>query len=148
MSATLGAEGVPPSATPPPPDGPVQPAGWMKPRGYSNGYVVGGTLFVAGQIAWTPAQELVGRGDFGVQFDQALGNVRAVLDAAACPPERVGRVTVYVTDKHAYLAALPAVGAAWRRHFGRHYPAMALVQVADLLEDGAMVEIEATAVLP
>ena len=120
----------------------------MKPRGYSNGYIVGGTLFVAGQIAWTPAQELVGRGDFGVQFDQALGNVRAVLDSAACPPERVGRVTVYVTDKAAYLAALPAVGAAWRRHFGRHYPAMALVQVADLLEDGAMVEIEATAVLP
>jgi enamine deaminase RidA (YjgF/YER057c/UK114 family) len=82
------------------------------------------------------------------QFDQALANVRAVLDAANCPPERVGRVTVYVTDKRAYLAAARTIGASWRTHLGRHFPAMALVQVADLLEDGAMVEIEATAVLP
>jgi enamine deaminase RidA (YjgF/YER057c/UK114 family) len=73
--------------------------------------------------------------------------VRAVLDAAGVAPERVGRVTVYVTDKDAYVAALPAVGAAWREHMGRHYPAMSLVQVAALLEDGAMVEIEATAVV-
>ena len=128
--------------------GPVQPEGWASPRGYSNGYVVDGTLFVAGQIAWDASQRLVGRGDFAAQFSQALANVRAVLDAAGCPPERVGRVTIYVTDKHAYLASLPAVGQAWRSSFGRHYPAMALVQVADLLEDGAMVEIEATAVLP
>jgi enamine deaminase RidA (YjgF/YER057c/UK114 family) len=110
--------------------------------------VVDGVLFVAGQIAWNGAQQLVGRGDFAVQFDQALANVRAVLDAAACPPERVGRVTVYVTDKQAYLAAIKAVGASWKAHLGRHWPAMALVQVADLLEEGAMVEIEATAVLP
>ncbi|MEN9787787.1 MAG: hypothetical protein RLZZ299_3051 [Pseudomonadota bacterium] len=128
--------------------GPVQPEGWAAPRGYSNGYVVDGVLFVAGQIAWDADQRLVGPGDFAAQFAQALANVRQVLDAARCPPERVGRVTIYVTDKRAYLAALPAVGAAWRGQFGRHYPAMALVQVADLLEDGAMVEIEATAVLP
>ncbi len=129
-------------------NGPVQPEGWTAPRGYSNGYVVDGVLFVAGQIAWDAQQRLVGRGDFAAQFDQALANVRAVLDAARCPPERVGRVTVYVTDKDAYLAALKQVGAAWRAHLGRHWPAMALVQVADLLEEGAMVEIEATAVLP
>ncbi len=129
-------------------DGPVQPEGWVAPRGYANGYVVDGVLFVAGQIAWSPEQQLVGRGDMAVQFGQALANVRAVLDAAGCAPERVGRVTVYVTDKHAYLAATRAIGAAWRASFGRHYPAMALVQVADLLEEGAMVEIEATAVLP
>jgi enamine deaminase RidA (YjgF/YER057c/UK114 family) len=128
--------------------GPVQPAGWPAPRGYSNGYVVDGTLFVAGQIAWDANACLVGRGDMGAQFAQALANVRAVLDAAGCPPERVGRVTVYVTDKRAYLAAAKEIGAAWRAHLGRHYPAMALVQVADLLEDGAMVEIEATALLP
>lgn len=128
-------------------DGPVQPPGWARPRGYSNGYRVGNVLFVAGQIAWDAEQALVGAGDFGRQFDQALANVRAVLDAAAVPIDRVGRVTVYVTDKRAYLAALPAVGVAWRAHFGRHYPAMALVQVADLLEEGAMVEIEATAVI-
>lgn len=127
-------------------DGPIQPTGWARPRGYSNGYRLGNVLFVAGQIAWDAEQRLVGAGDFGVQFTQALANVRAVLDAGGVAPERVGRVTVYVTDKRAYLAALPAVGAAWRASFGRHYPAMALVQVADLLEEGAMVEIEATAV--
>ena len=129
-------------------DGPVQPAGWTSPRGYSNGYVVDGVLFVAGQIAWDAECRLVGAGDMGAQFAQALANVRAVLDAAGCPPERVGRVTVYVTDKRAYLAATRSIGAAWRLHLGRHFPAMALVQVADLLEDGAMVEIEATAVVP
>lgn len=127
-------------------DGPIQPAGWARPHGYSNGYRLGNVLFVAGQIAWDAEQRLVGVGDFGAQFAQALANVRAVLDAGGVAPERVGRVTVYVTDKRAYLAALPAVGAAWRASFGRHYPAMALVQVADLLEEGAMVEIEATAV--
>ncbi len=128
--------------------GPIQPSGWAAPRGYSNGYRVGDLLFVAGQIAWDAQQTLVGRGDFPAQFDQALANVRAVVDAAGVPVENVGRVTVYVTDKHAYLASLPAVGRAWRAHFGRHYPAMALVQVAGLLEDDAMVEIEATAVVP
>jgi enamine deaminase RidA (YjgF/YER057c/UK114 family) len=105
-------------------------------------------LFVAGQVAWDAQGGLVGPGDFVAQFDRALANVRAVLDAAAVPPERVGRVTVYVTDKQAYLGATREVGAAWRRHLGRHYPAMSLVQVAALLEEGAMVEIEATAVLP
>ena len=129
-------------------NGPVQPPGWARPHGYSNGYRLGNVLFVAGQIAWDAEQRLVGPGDLGVQFDRALANVRAVLDAAGVLPDRVGRVTVYVTDKRAYLAALPAIGAAWRTHFGRHYPAMSLVQVADLLEEGAMVEIEATAVCP
>jgi enamine deaminase RidA (YjgF/YER057c/UK114 family) len=128
-------------------DGPIQPEGWAPPIGYSNGYRVGDTLFVAGQVAWDAQQQLVGAGDMGAQFAQALANVRAVLDAARCPPERVGRVTVYVTDKRAYLDARREIGRAWRQHFGRHFPAMALVQVADLLEDGAMVEIEATAVL-
>jgi enamine deaminase RidA (YjgF/YER057c/UK114 family) len=126
-------------------DGPIEVPGWSKPRGYSNGYRVGNTVFVAGQVSWSATQELVGRGDFPAQFQQALRNVRSVLDAERVPVERVGRVTVYVTDKHAYLASLAAVGAAWRESFGRHYPAMSLVQVADLLEEGAMVEIEATA---
>jgi enamine deaminase RidA (YjgF/YER057c/UK114 family) len=73
--------------------------------------------------------------------------VRAVLDAAGVGVDRVGRVTVYVTDKQAYLGASKAVGTAWRESMGAHYPAMSLVQVADLLEAGAMVEIEATAVV-
>ncbi len=127
-------------------DGPVQPEGWAKPRGYSNGYRLGDVLFVAGQVSWDEQQKLVGPGDFAVQFRQALKNVRAVLDAERFAPERVGRVTVYVTDKNAYSQNLKAVGAAWREFMGRHYPAMTLVQVADLLEEGAMVEIEATAI--
>ena len=127
--------------------GAILPPGWPRPKGYSNGYQVGNVLFVAGQVAWDTNEQIVGRGDFAVQFRQALGNVRAVLDAAGVAPDRVGRVTVYVTDKDAYVAALASVGAAWREHMGRHYPAMSLVQVAALLEDGAMVEIEATAVV-
>lgn len=126
-------------------DGPVVVPGWAKPRGYSNGYRAGNTVFVAGQVAWDAQQRLVGLGNFGEQFRQAIQNVRAVLDAERVPVERVGRVTVYVTDKRAYLDALPVVGAAWREALGKHYPAMSLVQVAGLLEEGAMVEIEATA---
>jgi enamine deaminase RidA (YjgF/YER057c/UK114 family) len=102
---------------------------------------------VAGQIAWDAGGSLVGRGDFAAQFAQAIANVRAVLDAAGVGPDRVGRVTVYVTDKRAYLASLRECGVAWRAALGAHYPAMALVEVRDLLEDGAMVEIEATAVM-
>lgn len=127
-------------------DGPVVVPGWPRPKGYSNGYRLGNMLFVAGMVAWDEQERIVGRGDFAAQFDRALGNVRAVLDAAGVGPDRVGRVTVYVTDCEAYKANLAAVGAAWRKHLGRHFPAMALVQVAALLEDGAMVEIEATAV--
>lgn len=129
----------------------LQPEGWAAPRGYSNGIAVDGPgrhVFVAGQIAWNERAELVGRGDLAAQFDRALGNVVAVLAAGGARPEHVCRMTVYVTDKRAYLERVEDVGAAWREHMGRHYPAMALVQVADLLEDGALVEIEATAFVP
>lgn len=125
----------------------IHPEGWDPPRGYSNGVVIGDLLFVAGQVAWDEHCRIVGPGDFAAQFRQAIRNVRAVLDEAGVPPERVGRVTVYVTDKDAYVAATREVGAAWRESMGRHYPAMTLVQVAALLEEGAMVEIEATAVV-
>lgn len=128
-------------------NGPVQPPGWATPKGYANGYRLGNVLFVAGQVSWDAECRLVGAGDFAVQFRQALANVKAVLDAAGARVDQVGRVTVYVSDKAAYVAALKPVGAAWREIFGRHYPAMSLVQVAALLEEGAMVEIEATAVL-
>jgi enamine deaminase RidA (YjgF/YER057c/UK114 family) len=127
----------------------VEPEGWAKPRGYANGIRVRGAhelVFVAGQIAWDAAQRLVGAGDFAAQFRQALQNVAAVVRAAGCEPQNVTRLTIYVTDKHRYLGALREVGAAYREVFGKHYPAMALVQVADLLEDGALVEVEATAV--
>lgn len=130
---------------------PLHPEGWAPARGYANGMCVEGAgrlVFVAGQIAWDPEQRLVGPGDFVLQFRTALANVLAVVRAAGGAAEHLVRLTIYVTDKRAYLADLPGVGAAYREVLGRHYPAMALVQVADLLEDGALVEIEATAALP
>jgi len=129
----------------------VHPEGWKPPRGYSNGVLVTGAgrlLFVAGQIAWDAEQQLVGRGDFVAQFRQALANVAAVVAAAGGKPEHLVRLTLYVKDKRAYLAAGKELGAIYRALLGRHFPAMALVEVADLLEDGALVEIEATAALP
>ena len=128
----------------------VLPEGWEPPSGYSNGVVVpaGARLvFVAGQIAWDADQSLVGRGDFAAQFRQALGNVIAVVEAAGGEPAHLASLTVFVKDKGAYLASLKAVGTIWRELVGRHYPAMALVEVAELLEKGALVEIQAVAAI-
>lgn len=126
----------------------LQPPGWAPPKGYANGVAAEGRLVaVAGQIGWDAAQTLVD-GGLVAQAEQALGNVAAVLAEAGGRPEHVVRLTWYVTDKRAYLAAAKALGAAYRRVFGAHYPAMTLVEVAGLLEDGAVVEIEATAVVP
>ena len=129
---------------------PIQPERWKDPRGYSNAIRVDGAqtlLFVAGQIAWDADQNLVGRGDFAAQFRQALANVVALVEAGGGRPEHVTLLTIYVTDKAAYLAASKTIGVAYRELMGHHYPAMALVQVADLLEDGALVEIQATAAM-
>lgn len=128
----------------------VRPDGWRSPQGYENGILVEGggrMLFVAGQIAWDADQQLVGAGDMTKQFVQALDNVLTVVADAGGHPEEIVRMTVYVTDKKAYLKSARAIGEAWRDRIGKHYPAMALVQVADLLEEGALVEIEATAVV-
>lgn len=126
----------------------VEPAGWKRPRGYSNGILAKGRiLFVAGQVGWDENQEFRSD-DFGEQWDRALANVLKVVRAAGGGPEHVARMTVYVKDKKAYQAALDAVGESWRRRMGKHFPAMALVEVSDLLEDRALVEIEATCVLP
>ncbi len=122
--------------------------GWKRPRGYSNGIVAKGEiLFVAGQIGWDHEEKLVSD-EFLPQFSKALENVKAVLDAAGAKPEHLARVTIYVTDKTVYLGAAAKIGDEWRRILGKVFPAMALLQVADLLEDGALVEIEATAVIP
>lgn len=133
---------------------PVQPAGWVKPRGYVNGMIAPAgarILTVAGQIGWDAEAHLVapepGQDAFVAQFQQALRNVRAVVEAAGGAPTDILSLRIYVTDKRRYLAHVKAVGAAYREVLGRHYPAMALVQVADLLEEGAMVEIEALAAL-
>lgn len=126
----------------------VNPEGLAPPRGYSNGIVLRGTstLFVAGQIGWDKEGKLVSD-DFTEQFTQALDNVLEVVREAGAGPERIGRMTIYVTSKQAYLAAVKNVGLAYRTRMRDHYPAMSLVEVADLLEPGAQVEIEATAIV-
>lgn len=128
----------------------VQPAGWKAPRGYANGVLapaVARTLYIAGQIAWDKDQHLVGGDDFALQFRQALSNVVRVVREAGGVPADLARLTIYVTDKRAYLASTREIGTAWRELIGGWYPAMALVEVAGLLEPGALVEIEATAVI-
>lgn len=125
----------------------VNPPQLARPRGYSHGVKGRGEmLFVAGQIGWDAEARIVSS-DFVLQFAQALDNVLAVVRAAGGAPEAIARLTVYVTDKAEYVAAASALGAAWRARMGRHYPAMALVEVKSLLEPGAKVEIEATALL-
>jgi enamine deaminase RidA (YjgF/YER057c/UK114 family) len=129
----------------------IQPKDWKKPSGYVNGVLVkyaGRMLFVAGQIAWDKDQRLVGKGNFALQFETALRNVLAVVETAGGKPEHVVRLTVFVTDKALYLAKTKEIGIAWKELMGSNYPAMSLVQVADLLETGALVEMEATAALP
>lgn len=124
------------------------PEGWPRPKGYSNGISARGRfVFVAGQIGWTPEGLFEAR-DFAGQFRQALLNTLAVLRAGGAEPEHVARMTWYVTDRDAYLASLKEIGAVWKELFGRHYPAMAVVQVAALVEPDAVVEIETTAVVP
>lgn len=127
----------------------IQPPDLAKARGYSNGlvYPAGHILFVSGQIGWDAECRLVAA-TFAAQYDQALANVMSVVREAGADATSVGRMTVYVTDKKAYLAVLKELGASHKRHMGKHYPAMSLVEVKDLLEEGALVEIEATAVIP
>jgi len=128
----------------------INPEALGRPKGYNNGMLAppgGRTLFVAGQIGWDQAQNLVGE-DFAAQFEQALANVLAVVHEAGGTARHLGRLTLYVADRKEYEAALEQVGAAYRRLMGENYPAMALVEVAALLEPGARVEIEGTAVLP
>jgi len=126
----------------------LQPPGWAKPRGFSNGIAAAGRLvFVAGQIGWTGENKWEAK-DFAGQFRQTLKNTLAVLAEAGAKPEHIVRMTWYIVDKREYLDAMKEVGAAYRELIGRHYPAMAVVQVGALMEDEAKVEIETTAVIP
>jgi enamine deaminase RidA (YjgF/YER057c/UK114 family) len=126
----------------------LQPAGWKAPSGYANGIAARGTLvFLAGQVGWDAAQRFPS-GDLAAQFEQALGNVLAVLAEAGGRPEHLCRVTAYCCDKPAYLAARPRLGRIWRRLMGRHYPAMSMIFVGDLLDSPGKIELEATAVIP
>jgi enamine deaminase RidA (YjgF/YER057c/UK114 family) len=123
----------------------LQPPGWPQPRGYANGVEADGIVFTGGMIGWDetgafPHEDLAG------QAGQALRNVVAVLAEAGARPEDVVRLTWYITDREEYLAQAKDLGEAYRAVMGRHYPAMAVVVVAGLLEPAAKVEIEATAI--
>ncbi len=126
----------------------LHPKGWKPARGYANGIAARGRMvFTGGLVGWN-ADGVFETDDFAGQAAQALRNIVAVLAEADARPEHLVRLTWYVTDKHAYLAALGDLGRAYRAIIGAHYPAMALVQVVALVEDRALVEIEATAVVP
>jgi len=121
----------------------INPAPLGRPSGWNNGMLApagGRVLFVAGQTG-------AGAGGLVEQWDRALGRVLAVVRAAGGEARDIGRMTVYVADRAAYLAARKALGEVHRRHMGKHYPAMALVEVSALVDEGALVEIEATAVV-
>jgi len=130
----------------------LQPPDWMAPRGYSNGILtemqVGSKLvFVGGQVGWNGQQQFESD-DLADQVRQTLSNIVAILAEGGAKPEHIVRMTWYVTDKNEYVAAYPAIGKHYREFIGRHFPAMTAVEVADLVEDRAKVEIEVTAVVP
>ncbi len=126
----------------------LHPKGWKPAIGYSNGVAARGRMvFTGGMIGWNAEAEFE-TDDFVGQTAQALRNIVAVLAEAGAGPEHIVRLTWYVTSKAEYLAGLKELGRAYKEIIGRHYPAMALVQVVGLVEDRAKVEIEATAVIP
>jgi enamine deaminase RidA (YjgF/YER057c/UK114 family) len=126
----------------------LQPKDWLAPKGYANGIAVEGKqVFIAGQIGWKADATFVSD-DFVAQVEQALSNIVAVLAEAGGKPQHIVRMTWYLTGKQEYLARQKEIGEAYRRVLGRHFPAMTAVVVAGLIEDGAKVEIEATAVIP
>jgi enamine deaminase RidA (YjgF/YER057c/UK114 family) len=126
----------------------LQPPDWVAPKGYSNGIAARGTLiFVGGQIGWN-AQQQFDSDDFITQCAQTLRNIVAVLNEANAGPEHMVRMTWYVTDRNEYNARLKELGSVYRDVMGKHFPAMACVEVKGLMEARAKIEIEVTAVLP
>ena len=126
----------------------LHPRHWKRAKGYSNGIAAEGRIvFVAGQIGWNAHQKFESL-DFVAQIRQALQNIVAVVREAGGAPEHITRLTWFITDKKEYLARLAEVGEAYRSVMGTHFPAMTMVQVVALVEDGAKVEIEASAVMP
>jgi enamine deaminase RidA (YjgF/YER057c/UK114 family) len=128
----------------------IRPPHFPKPRGYSDGLLVPAgsrILYVSGQIGWDKDARIVST-DFATQFLQAFDNVISVVREAGGGTEHITRLLAFVTDLDEYRAATPAIGEGWRARMGKYYPAMSLVKVAGLLEPGAKVEIEGTAVLP
>jgi enamine deaminase RidA (YjgF/YER057c/UK114 family) len=126
----------------------LQPPGWARPRGYSNGILAAGrVIFLAGQVGFN-AEGKFESDDLAAQTRQALGNILAILAEAGAKAEHIVRMTWYITDRQAYLAQLQEIGVIYRELIGKHYPVMTVVEVTALIEGRAKVEIEATAVLP
>ena len=125
------------------------PQGWVPPIGYANGIVVpaGRMVFIAGQVGWDEQQQFHSE-DLLPQFEQALKNVLVVLAQAGGAPGHICRMTAYCIDRPAYLAQRAELGAVWKRLMGKHFPAMSMIFVADLLDHPAKIELEATAVIP
>lgn len=124
------------------------PPGWPRPKGYAMGMAARGRMvFTGGIIGWDEAERFAGP-DMASQFDRILETTVQVLEAAGARPGHIVRMTWYVTDRDEYVASLPAIGASYRARIGRHYPAMAVVGVAALVEPAARIEIETTAVIP
>ena len=127
----------------------LEPSGWLPPRGYANGVVASGDMVVlAGQIGWNPATATFDTDDFVQQVRQALANVVTLLGEAGAEPRHLVRLTWFITDRAAYLAARRELGVVYREIVGTRYPPMSVVVVSSLIEERALVEIEATAVLP
>ena len=127
----------------------INPESLGAPRGYANGVLTGAggrLLFIAGQIGWSEQQQIVSD-DLVEQFERALANVLAVVAEAGGKPEQIARLIIYVTDKNEYKTSMKEIGERYRARMGRHFPAMALVEVSGLLEDRAKIEIEGIAVL-
>lgn len=126
----------------------IQPKHWPKPKGYANGIIATGrVLYLGGQVGWDETETIVSD-DFVKQVKQALLNIVAILNEAGGAPEHIVRMTWYVTDKDAYMNSQRELGRVYQEIMGKHYPAMSLLVISALVEEGAKVEIEATAVLP
>jgi enamine deaminase RidA (YjgF/YER057c/UK114 family) len=128
----------------------INPSALAAPKGYSHAVRVRGSsdlLILGGQVAWNQQGQLVGGNDIVAQFDKALENILIVVREAGGSAENIVKLNIYVTDKAAYLAAGKQAGQSYRRHMGKHFPAMTLVEVKSLYEDGALIEIEGLAVL-
>lgn len=123
----------------------INPDSLAQPKGYNHGIRVGSTLMVAGQVAWDRNGHLVGANDFVTQFGQALRNVIDVVQGAGGGPANLAKLTIFVTDKSQYLSCLRELGVEYRAIMGTHYPAMTLVEVKGLVEEGALMEIEGVA---
>ncbi len=127
----------------------LHPDGWAAPSGYANGIKVamGEMIFIAGQVGWNARQQFESP-DLLPQFEQALKNVLAVLEAGGGQPQHICRMTAYCCDKPQYLRVRKQLGPIWRKYMGAHFPAMSMIFVVDLLDHPGLIELEATAVLP